>query len=329
MTDHVQGHISAYVDLLTDDVQAVERQLGAIRLLNETDDAVIVHDIAGDLANTTLATEWVVAPRQFERRDWYLMAMHRFMSFAGITGYNILIPEDREELTLVIEELNVPNVFQFVLNDDANGGVYFTEMGQEEKLFYWSLEKHQIFFNSHAITNLLVANYRTKTTANQIRPLANLLREFGRYMEREFKYDVDYNILETADNFIYPMVQSEMPAGMIDRLFVLSAESHYFLQGMPNGAAMLLNNDVELRVFYDENTAAIGGQEWHFQVIDGQDALSLLDVLLDYDFIGTWYLKERKTIEVASRELVFNGGPKKPAEVKGVQVELLLPREVY
>ncbi len=330
MSDHVQNHVSAYVDLLTADVHSIEAQLGKIRLLSATSDPIIVHDVASALVTSELATEWVVVPRQFKQVDWYMMAMHRFLTFAGIDNFDILTPEDREELTLVIEGLTVPGVFQFVLNDDnVHGGAYFTEMGTGEKLFYWSLERKGLFFNSHAITNLLVANYRTHAAANIIRPLANLLLEFGRYMERTFGYDVDYNILETKDSFLYPMVQSEMPAGMIDRLFILSAESHYFLQGIHNVAGMVLDHGVELRVFYERNLAAIGGQEWHFQVVDGTDAVSLLDVLLDYEFIGVWYLRERKTIEVASRESVFKVGVRKRTEATGVKVELLLPREMY
>jgi hypothetical protein len=325
MVDHIQGHVNGYVDLLKADVEKISEQLGQLDLLSNSADPTIVHSVLEQLVSEKLTTEWAVVPRQYKHTDWYLLAMHRFLSFADAQDYDLLTPTDREELTMVFNLLQVPGVFQFV-EDQENNAVLFVEMGTQEKLFYWSAQNKQLYFNSHAITSLLVSNYRAKDTADDIRSVADLLRIFGRYMEATFDYDVHYNILETADSFLYELVQTEMPAGMLDRLFVLSAESNYFLQTVQNGAAMMLENNVEVRVFYDDNAQAVGGQEWHFQVIDGTDAVSWLDVLLDYDFIGTWYLKERKTIEVASKALIFEDGPRKP-QGPAVIVEVLYPRE--
>lgn len=305
MTEHLRERVVSYVDLLSDDIGQIQQTLAQVRELAETNDPKKVHMLAQRLTNAHLNTEWVTVPRQYAKADWYLMAMDRFLSFAGMPAYDILTPAEREELTLVMTDLDVPATFEFVVNDDNNGGAYFVELGTEARLFYWSLERKQILFNAEAITDLMVENFRKKTTAARIRTLATLLTEFGRYMEREFGYQVDYNILETRGDFLYPLVQTEMPAGMLDRLFVLSADSDYFLQSIPNGAGLMLENGVEVRIFYVNDATAIGAQRWHFQVIDGRDAISWLDVLLDYDFIGAWYLTERRYLAIESDELVF------------------------
>ncbi|MCM0582761.1 hypothetical protein H9L19_04990 [Weissella diestrammenae] len=324
MTDHIQGHINAYVDLINSDVSAISEQMSQLNLLSMTTDPTIVHTVLEELVSYQLQTEWARVPRQYQHKDWYLLAMHRFLTFANGQMYDLLTPTDREELTMVFTQLQVPGVFQFIENPD--GTVYFVEMGTKQKLFFWSIQDKQLYFNSHALTSLLVSNYRAKDTADDIRTVSDLLRTFGRYMAQTFGYDVDYNILETDDNYRYELVQTEMPAGMLDRLFVLSAESNYFLQTVQNGAAMMLENGVEMRVFYDENPQAIAGQEWHFQVLDGHHAVSWLDVLLDYDFIGTWYLKERKTIEVASKQAVFDDNMRRVRRPQ-VIVEVLYPKE--
>lgn len=306
MTEHLQKRVDSYVNILADDIGRIQQLLAQVNELANADDPKKVHLLAQQLTTATLDTEWVVVPRQYSQADWYMLALDRLLSFAKVSAYDILTPADREELTLVFPELDVPATFQFEVNQDQNGGAYFKELGTDKRLFYWSLTRKQIFFNAEAITDLLVENFRKKTTVARIRPLVTLLTDFGRYMAATFGYQVDYNILETTDDFLYPLRQKEMPAGILDRLFVLSADSDYFLQAIPNGAGLVLENNVEVRVFYVNDATATDAQRWHFQVIDSKDSVSWLDVLLDYDFIGAWYLVERQYIEVESAPLVFD-----------------------
>ena len=104
------------------------------------------------------------------------------------------------------------------------------------------------------------------------------------------------------DNFIDGTME---PYSYEDYLRDFINHSDYFLQSIPNGAGLMLENGVEVRIFYVNDAMAIGAQRWHFQVIDGRDAISWLDVLLDYDFIGAWYLTERRYLAIESDELVF------------------------
>jgi len=334
MTQHLQERTVAYVDLLNADIAEIQQVLHQVGELAQTNDPKQVHMITEQLIQTHLQTDWVVVPRQYRVVDWYMLAFDRFLSFASLPAYDILTPAEREQLTFVPTELDVPATFEFQTNVDANGGAYFVELGTDAKLFYWSLERKQILFNADALTDLLVQNFRKRTTAPRIRTLTILMTEFARYMERQFGYTVDYNILETRDAFLYPLVQNEMPAGLLDRLFVLSADSNYFLQTIQNGAGMQLAQGVEIRIFYQEDVTAVGGQRWHFQVVDGQDAVSWLDVLLDYDFIGAWYLNERRVLAVETNPLVFGfdqtGKLQKPISVAVAtpKVEILQPRNL-
>jgi hypothetical protein len=51
--------------------------------------------------------------------------------------------------------------------------------------------------------------------------------------------------------------------------------------------------------------AATGRDEWHLEVTDESEMISWLDILMDYDFIRAWYLKDREQLEVTSNPLVF------------------------
>jgi hypothetical protein len=341
MTELLQERLTAYTGLLREDVGRINQMLDRLSEFAVTDEAARVHELLQELSQGTLTDYWVRVPRQYSVNDIFLIAMDRFLTFAGIPAYDILTPEDREELTLLMTDLDLPAAFQFETAGEGHDGAYFVEVNTGKKLFYWTPERRQLLFNSSDLTELLVANYRKKTTAARIRTFTTLLTEFAHYLEREFDYYIDYNILETKDDFLYPLVQTEMPAGMLDRLFVLSAESDFFLQSIENGAGMILDGGIEVRVFFVSDPIAPAGARWHFQVIDGKDAYSWLDVLLDYDFIGAWYLIERKYLAVASDEMAFgkrgtvsaalapvpkSEAPQQPQTQPAVVVEVLTPR---
>lgn len=306
MPNQLQNRVGNYVGLLNKDIQVIQKNLNDTNTLIESTDPETIHGVAEALIHSNLGTNWVQVPRQYSYEDYYLIAMDRFMELSGVAGYSILLPIESEKVTLVMTDLNVPAAFAFETNQDQNGGAYFVELTSGERLFYWSMERKQIQFNARAIVDLLVANFANEgVTIEQNQIIANLLTEFGRYMERVFGYAVDFNILETRDDYIYNLIQHAQPQDMLDKLFVLSADTSYFLQGIPNGAAISLNDHSEIRIFFVNDANALGAQRWHFQVIDGRDQYSWLDILLSYDFIAKWYLSENKTLEIAYDQLVF------------------------
>lgn len=334
MPNQLQNRVGNYVGLLNKDIQVIQKNLNDTNTLIESTDLETIHGVAEALIHSNLGTNWVQVPRQYSYEDYYLIAMDRFMELSGVTGYSILLPIESEKVTLVMTDLNVPAAFAFETNQDQNGGAYFVELTSGERLFYWSMERKQIQFNARAIVDLLVANFANEdVTIEQNQIIANLLTEFGRYMERVFGYAVDFNILETRDDCIYNLIQHAQPQDMLDKLFVLSADTSYFLQGIPNGAAISLNEHSEIRIFFVNDANALGAQRWHFQVIDGRDQYSWLDILLSYDFIAKWYLSESKTLEIAYDQLVFAVQQSEKQDVQPIFAEQqgltpMLPSEI-
>lgn len=334
MSKLLEERVVAYTDLLTEDINRTVLMTNNLRELAQTKDAQRIHQLLSDLSGGPLQNEWVKVPRQYSVADIYMLALDRLMTFAGLNSYEIFTPEDREEITLIPNEINLPAAFQFVIDEQDPAGAYLVEVNTGLRILYWSPVNKRLLFNADDLTDLLVARYRKQTTAARIRVFTELITQFAYYLEREFAYDVDYNILETQDEFLYQLVQLDMPAGMLDRLFILSAESDFFLQGIKNGAGMVLNNGVEIRIFYEPDPTVAGGQRWQFQVIDGLDAVSWLDVLLDYDFIGAWYLIERQYIAIKSDGVIFGN---QAAELTAdplvgkrpmIEIEVLQPRKV-
>ncbi len=334
MPNQLQNRVGNYVGLLNKDIQVIQKNLNDTNTLIESTDPETIHGVAEALIHSNLGTNWVQVPRQYSYEDYYLIAMDRFMELSGVAGYSILLPIESEKVTLVMTDLNVPAAFAFETNQNQNGGAYFVELTSGERLFYWSMERKQIQFNARAIIDLLVANFANEgVTIEQNQIIANLLTEFGRYMERVLGYAVDFNILETRDDYIYNLIQHAQPQDMLDKLFVLSADTSYFLQGIPNGAAISLNDHSEVRIFFVNDANALGAQRWHFQVIDGRDQYSWLDILLSYDFIAKWYLSENKTLEIAYDQLVFAVQQSEKQDIQPIFAEQqglmpMLPNEI-
>ena len=319
MPNQLQNRVENYVGLLNQNIHAIQDELNQTQQLVESSEPGTVHLMAEQLTQAHLETQWVQVPRQYSHADYFLIAMDRFMQLDGVTGYSILLPVEKETVTLVMTNLNVPAAFAFEENKDQNGGAYFVELSTGERLFYWSLERKQIQFNARGIIDLLVGNFaKQHVTVEQNQIIATMLTEFGRYMERVFNYSVDFNLLETRDDDVYQLIQHAEPQGMLDKLFVLSADTDYFLQSIPNGAGVMLDDNTEVRIFFVNDANALGAQRWHFQVIDGRDQYSWLDILLKYDFIANWYLSETDTLEVSYDQLVFAVQTTQPTDIQSI-----------
>ncbi|MHA7611069.1 hypothetical protein ACX2QB_01670 [Weissella viridescens] len=319
MPNQLQNRVENYVGLLNQNIHAIQDELNQTQQLVESSEPGTVHLMAEQLTQAHLETQWVQVPRQYSHADYFLIAMDRFMQLDGVTGYSVLLPVEKETVTLVMTNLNVPAAFAFEENKDQNGGAYFVELSTGERLFYWSLERKQIQFNARGIIDLLVGNFaKQHVTVEQNQIIATMLTEFGRYMERVFNYSVDFNLLETRDDDVYQLIQHAEPQGMLDKLFVLSADTDYFLQSIPNGAGVMLDDNTEVRIFFVNDANALGAQRWHFQVIDGRDQYSWLDILLKYDFIANWYLSETDTLEVSYDQLVFAVQTTQPTDIQSI-----------
>lgn len=319
MPNQLQNRVENYVGLLNQNIHAIQDELNQTQQLVESSEPGTVHLMAEQLTQAHLETQWVQVPRQYSHADYFLIAMDRFMQLDGVTGYSILLPVEKETVTLVMTNLNVPAAFAFEENKDQNGGAYFVELSTGERLFYWSLERKQIQFNARGIIDLLVGNFaKQHVTVEQNQIIATMLTEFGRYMERVFNYSVDFNLLETRDDDVYQLIQHAEPQGMLDKLFVLSADTDYFLQSIPNGAGVMLDDNTEVRIFFVNDANALGAQRWHFQVIDGRDQYSWLDILLKYDFIANWYLSETDMLEVSYDQLVFAVQTTQPTDIQSI-----------
>lgn len=260
---------------------------------------------ANTLFTFKLDTKMVTFPHQYNMSDWYLLFMTRLLEIHNIDKFSLASAQDHEELGLFLEGADTMVRFQFTIVNDGNGGAFFTEVDSGNRLFYLNLERKQLFFNSRDITNLFIVKLRKQASAAKLMTAVHTLMEFAQFLEADFGFMVDYNILEITNGYHYEVTAPELSAGVLDKLFVLSAESDYIMQNATTGigAHMALHEGTKIDIM--QTHAATGRDEWHLEVTDDRSVLSWLDILMDYDFIRAWYLRDREQLEIMSNPLIF------------------------
>ncbi|PWG00939.1 hypothetical protein [Levilactobacillus bambusae] len=260
---------------------------------------------ATQLAGFRLNSDFVTFPHQYSNADYYLLFMSRLLELHDQGKQVILhsVPH-REELSQQLTSLGDRGSFDFIMENNEGGGVFYEEQASGQRLFYLNLEKHMMRFNSHALTQLFIIDYRGDVPEQTIKTALQVLIDFGTYLKRDYGFSVDFNILDTANAQIYPVKDAQLSAEIVDKLFVSAAENGYMLQNTDRGrgAVLQLPDDVVVTVFDNQKD---GTPEWAIAVNDPNQAVSWFDVILRYEFMRNWYLNNLGQLEIKSDPLMF------------------------
>jgi len=297
MTTRLQDRLMQYEDSIDADLALINHYNTAARDLTVKHQPEELQTLAEFLTQTTLETTWVTVPRQYSHADWYLAALDRFLGLAGIDAYEMLLPADHEEMHLTFPGFGKVAAFAFVPNKGQNGGAAFTEVASGLRIFYWSLERRELKFNARALADLLIGKL---SDAKDRKVFTKMLLDWARYMENALGYAVDYNVLETANEHVYGVAQTENTSAVLDNLFVQSATTPYVLQRVGSEAVMLLNDEIELHLLQPEDDGL-----WAIQVFDKDNNVSIMDLFLDHDFLASWYMGQREDFELRYDDMLF------------------------
>ncbi|MCF6160568.1 MAG: hypothetical protein LKG79_07280 [Furfurilactobacillus sp.] len=271
--------------------------------LTETQDTDELLDSATHLFDFKMDTAFVTFPHQYTASDYYLLFMSRLLEIHEEKGLILTSAADHEELSVTFDALGTQPDFKFVLVGGRNGGAFFTDKASGLHLFYMNLERQQIRFNSKAFTDLFAVALADQPADKKMAAIDTLIT-FAKDLQRDYHFTADYNLLETDNNAEYQTKHPALPAGTVDKLFVASADSHYMLQNAPagNGAIIDLEDDL---VFGIADAGTQTAPKWVITTTDPKNQISLMAVLLNYDFIRQWYLANRDDLEIQSDPLIF------------------------
>ncbi|GEK28312.1 hypothetical protein [Furfurilactobacillus siliginis] len=276
------------------------KHLDQLTETNDTDDLLAA---ATKLFDFTMNTDFVNFPHQYSAADYYLLFMGRLLELHAQSGVVLQSASDHEELSMHFAALGAQPTFKFVLVGGTNGGAFFTDKSSGLHLFYLNLEHKQLRFNSKAFTDLFAVSLISETVADRMKAINSLIT-FGKDLEKDYHFSVDYNLLAVENNVRYPTRHAILPAGTVDKLFVASADSNYMLQNAPEGHGAIIELDDGL-TFGVAQTGTETAPQWVLTTEDSDGKISLMQVLLQYDFIREWYLANRSDLEIQSDPLIF------------------------
>ena len=299
------GRLLNYNNAIKDGLQTGLRFTELMDQLIKTTDPDELVTAATELADFTLDSDFVTFPHQYSHADYYLLFMSRMLELHDQGKHVILQSRDHhEELTQQLTPLGDRGTFNFRVETSENGGVYYRERATGQSLLYLNLERKMFRFNSHALTQLFIIDLHDSVPADTIKASVGILVDFARYLKEDYGYSVDFNILDAANRQNYAVRSTDLPAGVVDRLFVMAAQNDYMLTNgvNGNGAEIALGRGIVVDIF---NNQLDGQPEWVLTVHDDDQKISWFDVLLRFDFMRDWYLENLTELEITSDPLIF------------------------
>lgn len=273
--------------------------------LIDTTDGETLLTAAQKLANFKLDSAYVTFPHQYKNADYYLIFMSRLLSMHDDEQATLNTRAHSEALYHVFEALSDDYTFLYSVVAGENGGAYYREQTTGENLFYIHLERRLLRFNSTAFTNLFINKLLLKGTGvDQINTVLATLINFGHYLQDDFGFNVDFNILDVNNAARYELREANLNGEILDKLFVIAAQHDYMLRNSPNGHGAEIDLPGELVVdVFDAGTPEAA--KWVLTVRDPEQRVSWFDILLHFDFIRDWYLANIDSLEIKADPLVF------------------------
>lgn len=298
------GRLITYNDQLKDSLDNGYHFTELLDQLITTDDAATLFNAAKMLSTYQLDTAYLTFPQQYSQSDFYLIFINRLLALHDRERVILQSSDRYGELYHEFPGINSAGYFIFNLENSVQGGAYYTEKTTGEALFYLSFEKHTLRFNSRALTQLLLVDYHDKIEKNALKGFETYLLDVGNYLKEDYGFDIDFTLLDPSNNAVYQLADANFSSSVIDQLFVEAANGGRMLELSESGAPILkLDNDIVVQLLQDNGDESLG---WTLKVYDQQHEVAWFDVLLRYEFLRSWYLKNLSALEVQSDVLYFN-----------------------
>lgn len=275
-----------------------ERYVELLNVLANDQDPAVLLDATKDLTKFDLTSDYVKLPEHYNFADYYLIFIDRLLGL--LKAQNTRLQGDHNDLRMQIAELGEDVAFKFERRIETNE-VCFADQEYHLALFSLDLEHRVLGFNSQALVDFFVVNHSYQT-ANDLQTAVAPLINLAKFVQNELNFTIDLGILDTDNQFGYYLNRPDLHTTVIDKLFVATADTGYFLMNLPksNGAELELEDQVKLQIKFDPQ---LEEPQWYFMVQDQASRVSFFDLLLNSDLIQKWYLDNRDDLAVRPSNL--------------------------
>lgn len=300
-----RGRLLAYNQQLKDSLHHGLQFTELIDQLINTQSSKQLLAAALELTQYQLDSAYLVFPQQYNCSDFYLMFINRLLELNDLPAAQLLSADTKQELYHQFAGLDASGYFVFQTDNTPKDGAYYYERKHAQQLFYLNFKHNVLRFNNEALTDLLVVEYAKQFDYSVIKRFANFLVAVGQCLKKDFGFDVDFGLLDSANTAAYALREQTEPKEALDRLFIAAANAGYMLvAGEHNEAILKLQDDVVVKV-YDRHAFAADKTGWALKVTDPHHQVAWFDVLFKYDFLRDWYLENRSALALSSDPVYF------------------------
>lgn len=275
-----------------------ERYVELLNVLANDQDPAVLLDATKDLTKLDLTSDFVKLPEHYNFADYYLIFVDRLLGL--LKAQNTRLQGDHNDLRMQIAELGEDVAFKFERRVETNE-VCFADQEYHLALFSLDLDQRVLGFNSQTLVDFFVVNHRDQAAKDLQTAVAPLIK-LAKFVQSELNFTIDLGILDTDNQFAYHLNQPNLHTTVIDKLFVATADTGYFLMNLPesNGAELELEDQVKLQIIFDPQAEE---PQWFFMVQDQAGRVSFFDLLLNSNLIQTWYLDNRADLAIRPSNL--------------------------
>ncbi|AQW21990.1 hypothetical protein PL11_008700 [Lentilactobacillus curieae] len=254
------------------------------------------------LADFSLDTEFLSFPHQFSGEDVQTLFFSRVLELGGVSGqFQIKDTSRIQKLLGSFKEID-DEPFTFVSSPKAGAGYFFTATNDNQPLMYLNLKTKELLFNGRSLIDFFVVALEGKETA-KVKGALTTLKKFGKILKEKAGFTVDFNVLDSFNGEFFEFAGGNVSEEIMDELFVKSAENDYILMADESGNATLDLDATTKLVISDQGTDE--HHRYGAYIQDHGQTENWIFLLLDYEFLQKWYLRNEKQLEILSNQVVF------------------------
>ncbi|KRN67710.1 hypothetical protein [Pediococcus cellicola] len=248
-------------------------------------------------------TEYVVYPHKYDANDYYLIFMSRLLELHDDKEAVLHSREDNLKADTLFQTFpNIDDTEEFHFEQRPNqDGAFYVEQNSHQVIFSLNLKEKTMYFNSDTITKLFITEWSGKSDNAAVSDAVDLFIEFGKYLVSDFGFNVDFNMLDAANDKKYVLAKADLSDQIMDKLFVVTADNQLMLQNMDEvqGAFLDLGNQIIFSLY--KQNGADGSAHWVMTVQDPKEQYSLFDIFNQFAFLKKWFLDNLDDLQIGSK----------------------------
>lgn len=298
--------IADYSAALKKDLTLFDRWQVLVAALNTTTDATELLDILQKILAFDMHQAQMVRIANdfwFPSTHWVTVAFAKLSEAASLQPTTMMLPHGQKVAELHFEEW--PNAtFRFTKAPLAAGGYYLEETAQNLRVLYWDFNRQRLYLDTQQFAKLVQTEAIQLAGVDALTAFQKRLVAVAEQL-MAVGFDIEMPGLDAEKQAGLVMVQKDLPAHVLDSLFVTAAKQQFVLkrmQGDTSGAEISLG-DIAMKL--TQHRQEDGHSQWTYDIIDHNQIITIYTLLQQLPFFYQWYAAQLAFVGLKDKREVF------------------------